>query len=253
VCLSAEAVEILYRIGAGDRVVGITAFALEPPAARRKPRVSGFSSINYQRIEALRPDLIITFSDVQAEAARELIRRGYCVLSTNQRSLAEIVETVLLLGRVVGCSQQAFRLAANLRMKLVPSAPSLRRAAARPSVYFEEWNDPLISGVRWVSELIDLAGGRDLFPELRQYSRAPDRVVSKSEVLRRQPEIIVASWCGKKVDLGSFRKRPGWSGIPAVRNGRIYEIESCHILQPGPSLLKGLSQLRAIIRCSASG
>jgi iron complex transport system substrate-binding protein len=223
--------------------VGVTAFAQTPAGAQRKPRVSGFSSVDYQKIEALRPDLVITFSDVQAEASRELIRRGYPVVATNQRSLEEIFATVQMLGRIVGREAAARRLAARMTSALAPTAG----ARQRPAVYFEEWNNPLISGVGWVGEMIERAGGRDIFPELRNRGRAPDRVVSGEEVVRRQPDIIIASWCGKKARLDQIRNRPGWDSIPAVSADRIYEIDSQRILQPGPSLAAGMRELRRII------
>jgi iron complex transport system substrate-binding protein len=245
VCLTAEAVEIIYALGCGRRIVGVTGFAVEPPAVRRKPRVSGFSSVNYDKVDALRPDLIITFSDVQAEAAKELLRRGHTVLATNQRSLVEIFETVLLIGRVIGQEARAQKLVAKMRAEIFQRRS---RKQKRPKVYFEEWNDPLISGIRWVSELIEATGGEDIFPELRSRSRAPDRVVTADEVIRRQPDVIIASWCGKKANLDAISQRPGWSTIPAVRNGRVHEIKSAHILQPGPALLKGVRQMREIIQ-----
>jgi iron complex transport system substrate-binding protein len=249
VCLSAEAVEIVYALGCGRRIVGVTGFAVEPPAVRRKPRVSGFSNVNYDKVDALRPDLVITFSDVQAEAAKELLRRGHTVLATNQRSLTEIFETVLLIGRVIGQEARAQKLVAKMRAEIFQS---YRRKKKRLKVYFEEWNDPLISGIRWVSELIEAAGGEDIFPELRNRSRAPDRVVTGDEVIRRQPDIIIASWCGKKADLEAICQRPGWTTIPAVGNGRVNEIKSAHILQPGPGLMRGFRQLREIINAHSS-
>jgi iron complex transport system substrate-binding protein len=206
VCLSAEVVEIIYALGSGNRIVGVTGFAVEPPAARRKPRVSGFSSVNFDKVDALKPELVITFSDVQAEAVKELIRRGHTVLATNQRSLAEIFETILLIGRVIGRETQAQKLADKMRAEIF-SRRALR--SKRPKVYFEEWSDPFISGIRWVGEMIEAAGGEDIFPELRNV-------------------------------------------IPAVRNGYVYEIKSAHILQPGPSLLKGFRQLRQIINISCA-
>jgi iron complex transport system substrate-binding protein len=242
--LSAEAVEIIYALGCGNRIVGVTGFAVEPAAVRRKPRVSGFSSVNFNKVDALKPDLIITFSDVQAEAAKELIRRGHTVLATNQRSLAEIFETILLIGRVIGREALAQKLVDKMRAEIFSSR---LRKSKRPKVYFEEWNDPFISGIRWVGELIEAAGGEDIFPELRSRSRAPDRVVTGDEIIRRQPDIIIASWCGKKANLNEICQRPGWDAIPAVRNGRVHEIKSARILQPGPSLLKGFRQLREII------
>jgi len=245
VCLSAEAVEILFRLGCGDRIVGVTGFAVPPPESRQKPRVSGFSSVNYKKIDALRPDLIITFSDVQAEAAKELIRRGHTVLATNQRSLSEIFHTILLIGRAVSHETAAIRLVDKMRSEI---SRGTARAGGKPlRVYFEEWNDPLISGIRWVSELIEAAGGTDLFPELRNCRAARERVVTSEEIIRRQPEIIIASWCGKKANLASIRGRPGWDSLPAVRHGRVHEIKSADILQPGPGVLKGLKQLRQII------
>lgn len=244
VCLSAEAVDILYRLGCGGRVVGVTGFAVEPPEAREKPRVSGFASFNFQKIDRLEPDLVITFSDVQADAAQELIRRGHTVLATNQRSLSEIFDTILLIGRIVGKETEAALLIGEMRGEIYREVS----VVSRPKVYFEEWHEPMISGIRWVSELIEAAGGDDIFPEFRERAAARERVVTSDEVIRRQPSIIIASWCGKKVNLSAIRNRPGWSELPAVRNGRIYEIKSAHILQPGPSLLKGLRQLRQIVR-----
>ncbi len=250
ICLSAEAVEIIYALGAGNRIVGVTGFAVEPPAARRKPRVSGFSSVNYDKVDALQPDLVITFSDVQADAAKELLRRGHTVLATNQRSLEQIFDTILLIGRTIGREKPAEQLAARMRKEIFARRPrraTKPRLASKPRIYFEEWNDPLISGIRWVGELIEAAGGEDIFAELRTRSRAPDRVVTADEVIRRQPDIIIASWCGKKANFDEIRHRPGWDAIPAVRQNRLHEIKSAYILQPGPSLLKGFRQLRQII------
>ena len=249
VCLSAEAVEILYRLDCGERIVGITGFAVEPPEARRKPRVSGFSTVNYDKIDALEPDLVITFSDVQAAAARELIGRGHVVLATNQRSLLDIFDTISLMGGVTGQRKQAQRLVEAMRREIWRDHDGLS-TRQQPKVYFEEWDEPLISGIRWISELIEAAGGCDIFPELRGRSRASDRVVAAEEVIHRRPEIIVASWCGKKVNLSAICQRSGWEAIPAVRNGRVHEIKSAQILQPGPSLLKGLAQLRQIIQAA---
>jgi iron complex transport system substrate-binding protein len=245
VCLSAEAVDILYRLGCGDGIAGVTGFAVEPPECRNKPRVSGFSSINYKKIDTLKPDLIIAFSDVQADAAKELIRRGYTVLCTNQRSVADIFNAILLIGRAVGREKEATRLVEEMQSEVLRRSNG--ECARRPRVYFEEWNDPMISGIRWVSELIEAAGGADIFPELRDRAAARERVVTSDEIIRRQPEIIIASWCGKKANLNSIRQRPGWDAIPAVQNGCVHEIKSADILQPGPSILKGLRQLQEII------
>ncbi len=260
VCLSAEAVETLYGLGCEDLIVGVTAFAVQPPAARRKRRVSGFSTVKYDKIDALKPDLVITFSDVQAEATRELVRRGHTVLATNQRSLGEVFTTIKLIGRVVGRETQAHRLVEKMRRSLAAPAscrpgraPAGRQDAGAPRVYFEEWHDPLISGIGWVSELIDAAGGRDVFSELRHQSRAPDRVVQPDEVVRRNPDIIIASWCGRKANLDAIRRRRGWESIRAIRNDRVYEIESADILQPGPGLLRGFRELRRIISDATQG
>jgi len=243
VCLSAEAVEVLYLLGCGDRIAGVTGFAAEPPEARKKPRVSGFSSVDYEKIDALEPELVITFSDVQAAAAQELIRRGHTVLATNQRSIGEIFETILLISRIVHRESEALLLIERMRGEIKEIVPSSKR----PRVYFEEWDEPMISGICWVSELIEAAGGEDIFAEFRERKSARERVVTSKEVIERQPDIIIASWCGKKADLNAIRDRPGWSAIPAVRYGHVYEIDSAYILQPGPGVLKGLRQMREIV------
>jgi iron complex transport system substrate-binding protein len=245
VCLSAEAVETLYELGAGDSIVGVTAFATHPPDVLTKPRVSGFSTVNYDKIDALQPHLVITFSDVQAEATRELIRRGHTVLATNPRSLVDIFQTILLLGRTVDKQVEAQRFVERMQAEV---SAEQTVSGARPKVYFEEWDDPLITGICWVSELIEAAGGADLFAGLRHRPRAMDRVVSNDDVVARSPEVIVASWCGKKVDTVAIAQRPGWQAIPAVKSGRVHEIDSNDILQPGPGLMRGLRQLRAIIK-----
>lgn len=249
VCLSAEAVEVLCRIGCEGQITGITRYAATLPGMRDKPLIGGFSDVDYDKIDALQPDLIITFSDVQAGAARELIQRGHTVLATNQRSLAEVFDTVLLIGRIVGRESEAQKLVDEMRDEIFPGSTASEKSA-RPKVYFEEWDDPMISGIRWVGELIEAAGGADIFPEFREIPRAPDRVVTSDEVTRRAPDIIIASWCGKKVDLEAIRARPGWETIPAIRNGRVHEIKSAHILQPGPGLLRGFRQLREITSAS---
>lgn len=251
VCLSAEAVEVLCRIGCGERIAGVTRYAAGLAEVREKPLVGGFSDVDYDKIDALRPDLVITFSDVQAEAARELIRRGHAVLATNQRSLEEVFNTLLLIGRVVGHESEAQKLADEMRGEIFAES-SAREKAGRSKIYFEEWDDPMISGIRWVGELIEAAGGVDIFSEFRETPRAPDRVVTGEEIIRRAPDIIIASWCGKKADLEAIRSRAGWEAIPAIRNGRIHEIKSAHILQPGPGLLRGFRLLREIIRNQAA-
>jgi iron complex transport system substrate-binding protein len=243
VCLSAEAADWLLRIGAWDNVVGVTAFFPEPSGGSAKPRVSGFSTARLTEIKALNPDLVITFSDVQAEFAAELIKHGFPVIATNQRTLAETEETLSMLGRLVGRESESERLLAEFRERLAPVATSTNP----PRVYFEEWNDPLISGIGWVGELIERAGGADVFPELRKHRAAKDRIVSSEQVCRTNPEIIFASWCGKPVDAGAISSRPGWAEISAVRAKRIFEIPGEDILQPGFRLVSGFEQLKRII------
>ncbi len=244
VCLSAEAADWLWRIGAWDRVAGVTVFFQQPPDAPAKPRVSGFNSANLTQIEALNPDLVIAFSDVQAHLAAELIRRGFPVLATNQRTLAETESTLALLARTV--NHDAERWLRELHEGLAPVETILRR----PRVYFEEWNEPLISGIGWVSELIERAGGEDIFARLRSRCAASDRVVLSAQVCAANPEIIIASWCGKPMDGADIVSRQGWGQIAAVRNGRIHEIPGEDILQPGFRLVHGYERLKAIIASS---
>jgi iron complex transport system substrate-binding protein len=254
VCLTEETTETLYLLGEGERVVGVSGYTVRPPEARRKPRVSAFISAKYDRIDALAPDLILAFSDLQANIACELIKRGYPVVTFNQRSVAEILQMIRILAALVGCADRGNALAASLELEI----DSVRAAAAqlpvRPRVYFEEWDDPLISGIRWVDELVEIAGGNSIFSELRDAKLGRDRIVSADEVRSRQPDVIVASWCGKAVRMNKITERPGWSDVPAVRDGHIYEIKSSYILQPGPAALtEGLHQLHRIIAHVAQG
>jgi|SRR6266850_5046030 len=242
VCLSAESADWLWRIGAWERVAGITAFFAPPPDAPMKPRVSGFSTAKLGEIGALNPDLVITFSDVQASLAGELIKRGFPVLATNQRTLAEIEATLSLLGRVIGREAQAEQQLSEFRERLAPA----KNVAVRPRVYFEEWDDPFIAGIGWVSELIERAGGTDIFAELRAKRAALDRVVSSEQICRADPEIIVASWCGKPVKSAAISSRPGWAEVAAVRARRIYEIPGEDILQPGFRLVSGYERLKEL-------
>jgi iron complex transport system substrate-binding protein len=249
VCLSAEAADWLWRIGAWERVVGVTAFFVPPPGVPGKPRVSGFSSANLDQIIKLKPDLVITFSDVQAKLTTELRRNGLNVLATDQRTLAETEAALALLARAVGCERAAESRLQEFRERLAPSA----KPASRPRVYFEEWNDPLISGIAWVSELIERAGGEDIFPELRAKRSAPDRVVSPEQVRHAHPDIILASWCGKPVKTATIASRPGWQDLAAVRQGRMWAIASADILQPGWRLIHGYERLRSIIGSTTRG
>jgi iron complex transport system substrate-binding protein len=248
VCLTEETTETLYLLGEGHRVVGVSGYTVRPPEARGKPRVSAFISAKYDRIEALTPDLVLGFSDLQADIAAELIRRGYPVMVFNQRSVAEILQMIRVVGAMVGCTDRADALAARLEMDLNYFRSAAAAVVPRPRVYFEEWNDPLISGIRWVEELVEIAGGDPIFPELRSAHLAKDRIVAPEDVVRRRPDVIVASWCGKPVRTEKIAARPGWSNVPAVRNGHISEIKSSVILQPGPAALTdGIRQLQQII------
>jgi iron complex transport system substrate-binding protein len=248
VCLTEETTETLYRIGAGDSVVGVSGYTVRPPEARKKPKVSAFINANFDRIEALSPDLVIGFSDLQADIARELIKRGLNVVIFNQRSVPEILRTIRTTGALVGRSAEANALAAELETSLTGIRATAATLPCRPRVFFEEWHEPLISGIRWVSELIEIAGGEDVFPELRGCQAAKDRVVTPAEVVRRAPEVVIGSWCGRKVRMDWIRNRPGWKEVPAVRNGHLFEVKSTFILQPGPAALtEGVQQLSEII------
>lgn len=237
ICLTEETVETLYLLGEQDRIVGVSGYAVRPKQVRReKPRVSAFTSADIPKILALQPDLVLTFSDLQAEIAAELIRAGVTVMSYNQRDIAGIMAMIRHLGAMVGQSRRAARLVAHYEERMAKLAA---RAETRPHprVYFEEWDDPMISGIGWVSELVQIAGGRDVFPELSYKDKAMDRVVTSDQVIAAAPDVILASWCGKKVRPEKIAARPGWQDIPAVRAGRIVEIKSPLILQPGPAAL----------------
>lgn len=250
VCLTAEHVEICYAVGAGERVVGVPGTAHRPPEARDKPKVGGFTSFRADRIIALEPDLVLAFSDLQADIVAELIRAGRPVLCTNQRSVDEVLAAILLVGGALGCAERARDLVQDIRDEIRQVREFSNVWPNRLRVYFEEWPQPLIAGIRWVSELIEIAGGRDIFPELRDRPSAQDRVVDPAEVIRRDPQIILASWCGKPVDAGAIRGRPGWEAISALKQGRIFELPGADILSPGPSLMVGLRQIHEIVqRC----
>ena len=250
VCLTEETTETLYLLGEDWRIVGISGFTVRPPRARReKPRVSAFTSANTQRIVALAPDLVLGFSDLQAGIAAELVRAGLDVHVFNHRSVDEILRMVRTLGGMIGCEGKARALADELAAGLA----QVRRAAAalprRPRVYFEEWDDPLISGIRWVSELIEAAGGEDCFPELAREALGRNRIIADPlEVPRRAPDVVLGSWCGKKFRPDRVAQRPGWDAVPAVRTGHVREIKSSLILQPGPAALTdGVRAIQDII------
>ena len=249
VCLTEETTETLYLLGQGDRIVGVSGYTVRPPEARQKPRISAFINARFDKIEALKPDLVLAFSDLQADLAAELIRRGITVVTFNQRSVAEILQMIRMVGGLVGCQPAAEQLSAGLERDLDRIRETSARFPKRLRVFFEEWDDPLISGIRWVEELVEIAGGLPIFPELTHARLAKDRIVDPAEAARRDPEVIFASWCGKKVNADKIRTRPGWDGVSAVQNDRIYEIKSTYILQPGPaSLTEGVAQLHAALR-----
>jgi iron complex transport system substrate-binding protein len=253
VCLTEETTETLYLLGEGDRVVGISGYTVRPQEARRKPRVSAFINARFDKIEALKPDLVLAFSDLQADIAAELIRRGYDVVTFNQRSIAGILRMIRVLGAMVGRQERAERLAEDLESRLDAMRARGRALPRRPRVFFEEWDAPLISGICWVDELIEIAGGTPLFPELRAASLAKDRIVDPSAVAARDPEVIVASWCGKAMKKRTIVERPGWDRVTAVVRDRIYEIKSTYILQPGPaSLTDGVARLHECIAPAAA-
>lgn len=248
VCLTEETVETLYLIGEDARIVGVSGYAVRPPQVRReKPRVSAFTSADVPKILALQPDLVLAFSDLQADIAASLVREGVAVHVFNHRDLEGIFAMIRCVGALVGASEKADALASVYEARLA-EVRSARQGRPRPRVYFEEWDDPLISGIGWVSELIGVAGGEDVFPELAREPAAKDRIVAPERVVAAAPDVILASWCGKKVAPDRIRARAGWHEIPAVRDGRIHEIKSPLILQPGPAALTdGLDAIRAAL------
>jgi len=251
VCLTEETTETLYLLGEDSRIIGISGFTVRPPKARRdKPRVSAFTSARIDRIVALAPDLVLGFSDLQADIAAQLARAGIEVHLFNHRSVAGIFRMIRMLGGMIGCEAKAAALAVNLE----EGVERVRAAAAglprRPRVYFEEWDEPPISAIRWVGELIGIAGGDNCFPELAAMPLGRDRIIADPmEIVRRAPDLIFGSWCGKKFRPAQVAARPGWSQVPAVRDGEIHEIKSALILQPGPAALTdGLAAMHALIR-----
>jgi iron complex transport system substrate-binding protein len=239
VCLTEETTETLYLMGEDWRIVGISGFTVRPARARKeKPRVSAFTSARIDKILALRPDLVLGFSDLQADIAAQLVRHGIEVHVFNHRSVAEIFRMIRALGGLIGCESKAGELAGGLAAKLEAIRARGAALARRPRVYFEEWDSPQISAIRWVSELVEIAGGIDCFPELARESLGKNRIIADPlEVARRAPDIIFGSWCGKKFKPASVAARPGWESVPAVRDSELHEIKSAIILQPGPAAL----------------
>src|SRR3954463_3023070 len=250
VCLTEEPTEVLYALGEEQRIVGISGFTVRPARARReKPKVSAFTSAKVDEILALAPDLAIGFSDIQADIAQALIKQGVEVWISNHRSVEGILGYVRRLGALVGAWEKAERYALELETHIASVRAAAQRLPQRPRVYFEEWDEPQISCIRWVSELMGIAGGDDVFPERAQASLARSRILADpQEVVQRAPQIIIGSWCGKKFRPERVAARAGYDGIPAVRDGELHEIKSPIILQPGPAALTdGLDELHAVI------
>jgi iron complex transport system substrate-binding protein len=249
ICLTEETVETLYLLGEDRRIVGVSGYAVRPPQVRReKPRVSAFISADVPKILALEPDLVLTFSDLQADVVAELVRQNIAVHAFNQRDIAGIFDMVRTLGALVGAIDKAEALACSLEQRLEAARARAGRLRRRPRVYFEEWDDPMISGIRWVSELIEAAGGIETFPALALRKNAKDRIVTGADVIAARPDIIVGSWCGKKFAPAKVAARAGFDALPAVRDGWLREIKSTLILQPGPAALTdGLDALAGIV------
>jgi iron complex transport system substrate-binding protein len=253
VCLTEETVETLYLLGEERRIVGVSGYAVRPPRVRKeKPRVSAFISADVPKIRALEPDLVLTFSDLQADIVRDLVKAGVAVHAFNQRDLAGILAMVRTLGALVGATANAEALATDLAGRVDAARERSRALPRRPRVYFEEWDEPMISAIGWVSELIEAAGGLDVFVDRSRSAHAAGRVVTADAVIAAAPEVIIGSWCGKKFVSERVAGRPGFAAVPAVRAGALHEIKSPLILQPGPAALTdGLAAVEAIIRTAA--
>jgi iron complex transport system substrate-binding protein len=249
VCLTEETVETLYLLGEDARIVGVSGYAVRPPRVRKeKPRVSAFISADVPKILALAPDLVLTFSDLQAEIVADLIRANVAVHAFNQRDVAGILDMIRTLGALVGQPGKADALAGSLKARVEAVRTKAQILPRRPRIYFEEWDEPMISGIGWVSELVDAAGGTDVFPELGQRKNARDRIVAPEAVIAARPDIIIGSWCGKKFVPAKVAARPGFAAVPAVATGSLREIKSTIILQPGPAALTdGLDALATIV------
>lgn len=249
VCLTEETVETLYLLGEDARIVGVSGYAVRPPQVRReKPRVAAFLSADVPKILALEPDLVLTFSDLQAGIVADLVKAGVAVHAFNQRDIEGIFAMIETVGALTGASEKAVSLCARLRARLDEARKRSTRLSRRPRVYFEEWDEPMISGIGWVSELIEIAGGIEAFPELAAKKSAPERIVTPEQVIAARPDIIIGSWCGKKFVPSRVAARPGFAAIPAVQDNFLREIKSTIILQPGPAALTdGLAAIEEII------
>ncbi len=250
VCLTEETTEMLYLLGEEDRIVGISGYTVRPPRARKeKPKVSAFTSAKIDKIIELKPDLVLGFSDLQADIAADLIRQGISVHIFNHRSVDEIFQMILILGAMVGCQAKAQAWVDKHQIKITSIKDQIASQDQKPKVYFEEWYDPIITGIQWVSELIVIAGGIECYPELSRQNLAKNRIIADPlDVVQRNPDIIIGSWCGRKFHPDQLAKRKGWENVSAVKNGQIFEIKSATILQPGPAALTdGLDQIKTII------
>jgi len=252
VCLTEETVEALYGMGAGDKIVGVSGYAVRPPEVREKPKVSAYTNASFDRIDALAPDLVLTWSDLQGDITAELMKRGHEVIGFNHRSVAGILDMIARLGRIVDRTEQSLSLVDQLNRNLDAARARATRLPARPRVFFEEWDEPMISGICWVSELIEIAGGIETFPELRGAGLARERIIDPGEARARCPDLILVSWCGKRVDLESIRARDGWADLPAIARDQIFELDPSIILQPGPAALgDGLGAISQAIESAA--
>lgn len=251
VCLTAETVDTIYRLGQQQRIVGITGFATHPPQARReKPRIGAYTNARLEQIIALKPDLVLAYSDLQADLVAALIRAGLEVYTFNQRDIAGILQMIARLGALLECAERAQALIAELEDGLNQARAAVPKR--RPRVYFEEWAEPMISAIRWVSELIEIAGGQDVFSKVSHAAAATGRFVQPEQVVAAQPELIIGSWCGRRFRPEQLDQRPGWRELPALRHGQVFEIKSADILQPGPTALSlGLRQLQRLIHNAA--
>lgn len=253
-CLSTESVEVLYALGEEVRIVGISGFTTRPARARKeKPKISGFSTARIDKILAVKPDLVLAFSDLQGDICRDLVKAGIAVHHFNQRSVAEILAMIVTVGNLVGAQDRAAQLVTKLEAQIADVRAATATLPRRPRVYFEEWDEPMISGIQWASELISIAGGDDVFAELAQKRSAKERIIAeKSALVTRRPDIVLASWCGKKFHQARFFERFAGLDIPALITGEVHEIKSAHILSPGPvAIEEGLSQIAQIIQAWA--
>ena len=251
VCLTTETVEVLYALGEEDRIVGITGYTVHPPRARKeKPKVFAFTSGDIEKILAVQPDLVLSFSNLQADIASDLIKAGVPVHAFNQRSVEDVLAMIETVGRLVGAEEKALALVGGLECIIKETRAAATRLPRRPRVYFEEWDEPQISGIRWVSEMIGIAGGDDVFSENATKQSAKDRIIADPlEIVRRAPDIIIGSWCGKKFRPERVAARPGWADVPAVANAQLHEIKSAVILNPGPVAIR--EGLPALVRIFA--